>query len=56
MLGYNTIMNQWQTVLDPGMPMNNTLGDWLRILDIRQGGHEAWFPADISAAVAATRS
>ena len=24
-LGFNTIRNQWQTVLDPGMPMNNTL-------------------------------
>ena len=24
-LGFNTIMNQWQTVLDPDMQMNNTL-------------------------------
>ena len=39
-LGFDTIRNQWETVLDPDMQMNNTLDDRFWLLDIRKGGHE----------------
>ena len=39
-LGFDTIRNQWETVLDPDMQMNNTLDDWCRLLDIRKRGNQ----------------